>query len=114
MSHWIDHVRGRVTIVWDGADNWQRWALVGLAMFALMDTLFVIAYASRPWWRVAPGRAVFLKAAQLCAVLWLSLVGTFFVYPYHEPVAAFVLWLGAAVSIYQLVVLLRTPRRPSR
>lgn len=99
--------------VWRMSDGLQREGLLVFAIGTFAQTLFVLIYASRPWWRVRPGRALLLKSATLCAVMWLSLVATFFVYPYQEQVTAVAVNAIAIAIVYQLVALLLSPRNPS-
>lgn len=99
--------------VWALADGWERTSLVALIVGTSAQTLFILIYASRPWWRARVGRALMLKSAALCVVLWLTVVNTFYVYPREEMVGAIALWVIAAAIVYQLVVLLLSPRNPN-
>jgi hypothetical protein len=104
----VNHIHG----VWGAADTWQRLAIVLLTVATLTQTIFILTYGSRPWWRSRVGRALMLKSSTLSVLLWLSLVNTFFIYPGEEPVAFAALLAVTLAIIYQLVVLLRTPRHP--
>jgi hypothetical protein len=100
--------------VWAATDGWEHLALVAIIVATFAQTLFILIYASRPWWRVRVGRALMLKSASLCIVLWLTLVGTFFVYAHQEQVSALSLCVIAVAIVYQLVALLLSPRHPDR
>lgn len=104
----------QIEAVWHVAAAWQRVSLVALAVAAVVQTLFVVKYAPRPWWRVAPGRAIMLKSSALLAALWLTLVNTFWVYPYENEISAAALCYIAATIVYQYVALIRSPRYPSK
>ena len=71
----------RIHGVWALSDGWTHLALVALVIATAAQTAFVGIYATRPWYLVRTGRALMLKSATLCLLLWLSLFGTFFVYP---------------------------------
>lgn len=98
--------------VWAATDGWQHLGLVAVIVATFAQTLFILIYATRPWWRVRVGRALMLKSASLCVVLWLTLVGTFLTYRDQEQVDALALCLIALAIVYQLVVLLLSPRNP--
>lgn len=100
----------RFDAFWAYADAWQRSALVAIMVAAIIQTVFLAVYLSRPWWRHFVGRALALKSASLWVVLWLTIVNTFFRYPGQEPISSLSLWVIAAAIAYQLVALLRTPR----
>lgn len=99
--------------VWSAASGWQRVALAALVIATAAQTLFVLIYGTRPWWRARVGRALFLKSAVLCLLLWLTIVNTFVTYPGEEPVAAIALIATAAAIVYQLVALVLSPRSPN-
>lgn len=100
--------------VWAIANDWQRASLVALALATVVQTLFVVIYASRPWWKARVGRALMLKSAALCVVLWLTIVNTFYVYAGEEAIGTVALWVVAIAITYQFVVLLWSPRHPER
>ena len=97
--------------VWAAADGWVRWSLVALIVATVGQTLFVLIYATRPWWRARVGRAYMLKSSTLGVVLWLSLIGAFYLLP--EQIDTFALWAIALAILYQLVALLLSPRNPN-
>src|SRR5690242_12669648 len=100
--------------VWAVANGWQRVALIALVVATFVQSLFILIYATRPWWRARVGRALFLKSTSLCVVLWLTLIGTFYIYPAENVVNALALCLVAVAVTYQLAVLLLSPRNPNR
>lgn len=97
--------------VWGVYDTWQQIAFVSLAVCTLAQTIFVGIYSRRPW-RVDPvGRAIMLKSASFGALLWLSLVNTFFAYNFESPISCIAVILITAAVVYQLAVLVTTPSR---
>lgn len=104
----------QISDVWALADPWQRWSLVFLAIATIVQTLFVVIYGTRPWWRARVGRALMLKSTALCVVLWLSLVNSFYIYENEEPIGAAAILAVAVAIVYQFVVLLWSPRHPER
>lgn len=100
----------RFNAFWQVADSWQRGAFVAIVVATVAQTIFVLVYGTRPWWRHFVGRALFIKSASLCVVLWLTVINTFLRYPGQEQVSSLALWLVAVAIIHQLVALLRTPR----
>lgn len=101
-----------IEAVWRLADGWERLALVALVLATVAQTAFVVVYATRPWWKVRVGRALMLKSAALCVLLWLSVLNTFVLYPGQVQVAAIALCAVTAAIVYQLVALLLSPRQP--
>lgn len=99
-------------LVWQAADGLERFALVALMIGTLAQSAFVITYARRPWYRVRIGRALMLKSASLAVLLWLSVLGTFFVYPYEREVSAATIGVITVAILYQLIALLMSPRNP--
>lgn len=96
--------------VWVRMDSWQHWFLLALAVATAFQSLFVVTYVVRPWWRDRVGRAYMLKSGSLCLVLWISLVNVFFVYTGQEPISTFAMWAVTLAIVYQYIALLRTPR----
>jgi len=100
--------------LWALADAWERMALVAVMVGAIAQTTFVLIYATRPWWRVRVGRALFLKSLCLALVFDLSLANQFLDYRGQEQVAAIVLTATAAAIVYQLVAIVLSPRQLDR
>lgn len=103
----------RIEAVWAMADPWQRGFLVLLLICAVAQSEFIHEWARRPWFRVRAGRALMLKSSSFCTILWLTLVNTFFVYPYQEQVSFFAFLVVTVAVIYQLVTLKLSPRHPN-
>lgn len=98
--------------VWAAADGWTRVAIVAVLVAAVAQTTFVLIYGTRKWWLSRVGRALFLKSLALAVLLDLSVVNTFVVYGWQEPVSAVVI-VGITVTIlYQLYALVLSPRHP--
>ena len=56
-----------------------------LWLAAIGQTIFVILWASMPWWREWVGRALMTKSAALCAVLWFMVAGFYLGdYPFRD------------------------------
>jgi hypothetical protein len=100
----------RFDAFWQIADAWQRSAFVAILVAAVFQSVFVVVYLSRPWWRHFVGRALALKSTSLLVVLWLTIVNTFFRYPGQKQLSTVALWLVACAIVYQLIALLATPR----
>lgn len=94
--------------------TWMSIGLRAIDIAAILQTVFVALYATRPWWRHFVGRALFLKSLAFMVVLDLSVVGRYWTYPYQLQVAAIVLCLVAAAIAYQtgaLIMQIRHDRR---
>lgn len=100
----------RVEQVWHLADGWERLALVALIVATLAQSVFILVYGRRPWWRVRVGRALMIKSSTLGVLLWLSLLNAFVSYPHQEAVASIALCAVAAAILYQMAALLLSPR----
>jgi hypothetical protein len=96
--------------VWAASDLWQRLALIGLIVATVGQVLFVVKYATRRWYDYRVGRAMMGKAASLACVLVLSVVNTFVVYRFQEPIAAIAIVAIAVFIWYQTYVLFTSPR----
>lgn len=105
-------MNSHIEAVWNMANDWQRVTLLALVVATFAQTLFILVYGTRPWWRARVGRALFLKSASLCLVLWLTLIGAFYTYAHQDEVGAFGMCLVAGAIVYQLVALLLSPRHP--
>lgn len=103
----------RIEAVWAAADVWERFSLIALVIATLIQTAFVVEYATRPWWLVRIGRALMLKSAALCVLLWLSILNSFVSYSGQEQVAMVTLWLITAAIFYQWLALRTSPRQPT-
>ena len=101
-SHW--------QAVWAAADGWIRVALVAVLVAAVAQTTFIAIYATRPWWKVRVGRAIFLKSLALAVILDLSVVNDFLTYRYQEQISALAILFIAVTILYQLFALVRSPR----
>lgn len=100
----------RIEAVWRIADGWERLAIVALVVSAVAQTAFVVIWATRPWYLVRIGRALMSKSATLCWVLVLTVVNTFWTYPYERQIASLSICAVAIAILYQLVALVLTPR----
>lgn len=106
-------MKDRWLAVWAAADGWERTALVALLVGAVAQTLFVLIYGTRTWYRVRVGRAIFLKSTALAVVLDLSVVNTLVApYRYQEEVGAVAIVVITLTILYQLFALLLSPRNP--
>lgn len=106
-------MKDRWLAVWAAADGWEKTALVALVVGAVAQTLFVLIYGSRPWYRVRVGRALFFKSAALAVVLDLSVTNALVPpYRFQEQVGTVVIVLITVTILYQLVALLLSPRHP--
>lgn len=99
-----------IEAVWRIADGWERLAIVALIVAAIGQTAFVLIYATRPWYLVRIGRALMSKSATLCWVLVLTVVNTFWAYPYERQIASLSICAVAVAILYQLVALVLSPR----
>ena len=83
--------------------NLGLWA-IGVA--ATFQTLFVMTYATRPWWTHYVGRAMFFKSLALMVVLWVSFSNNI-VAPYEHQLLVMVigLWFVAITVIGQCIAL---------
>lgn len=80
---------------------------IALITAAIGQTLFVLLYATFPWWDNFVGRALFLKAISLAALLDVLMLGRKFDWPY-EDVTFVVLYLFMTAGIWwQFVAFLR-------
>lgn len=52
------------------------WRLATITTAAVGQTLFVILYATFPWWRTFMGRALFLKAVAFALLVDIAIVGS--------------------------------------
>lgn len=83
--------------------------LRSIALFtaAIGQTLFVLLYATFPWWDNFVGRALFLKALSLCALLDVLIIGRSVDWP-HEDATFVALYFAMALGIcWQCVAFLR-------
>lgn len=104
-------MRDRFEALWAAADGWERQALVMLLVGAVAQTTFVLIYASRRPWRWPVGRALLFKSAALAVLLDLSVANTFVPpYRYQEQVSALTIDVIVLTIVYQLWVLVRSPR----
>ena len=69
------------------------------------QTLFVIVYGTRPWWRHFVGSALFTKSLALAVTLDVSLLNHYVDYPYERQVWTVLLFTIAASVWFQLVAL---------
>lgn len=54
---------------------------------AIGQTIFVVTWATMPWWRTWVGGALMTKSASLCAVLWFWVIGFYAPeYPHRDAV----------------------------
>lgn len=81
-------------------------ARVGLIVATIAQTLFVVAYATRPWWRHFIGRALMSKSVALMVTLQVTLLNWYVTYPYQLEVGAFLMWLIACAICFQVGALL--------
>lgn len=100
-----------IRTVWDAVDLWVRFSIVALAWAVPVQMTFIVVYGwRRPWRDSFVGRALMLKSTAFGVALALTLINTFWTYPFEEQVNAVLLALIAASVTYQLAALLRTPR----
>ena len=81
-----------------------KWALV---IGASAQTLFIIIYGTRPWWKHYVGKALFFKSLTLCIALWLSFSNIVLdPYPYQLEIAVASIWLVTISIVVQCVALI--------
>jgi uncharacterized membrane protein len=103
---------GDVVAVWEAADWWVRASVLALVWAVVVQALFVGTYGfRRPWRQHFAGRALMLKSTVVGIALALTLINTFWVYPFEEQIGAVLLILIAASVTYQYAALLLTRRR---
>jgi len=76
----------------------------------VIQTLFVVLYATRAWWRHFVGRALFVHSAALMVTLQASVVNHYLVYRYQLQVSVLLLWVMAAAFAYQTGALIKQMR----
>lgn len=73
---------------------------------AIVQTIFILTYATRPWWKSRVGRALFIKSLSLSVALWISasnaIVG---VYPHQLEVSIGALAFITLAITYQTFAL---------
>lgn len=57
--------------------TWIQIGLWALVVAATFQTLFVLVYATRPWYTHYVGRALFAKSSALCVTLWVVVANDF-------------------------------------
>ena len=87
----------------------QHWLDLGIwltVIAASVQTVFVITYATRPWWKHYVGRALFLKSLSLAVALWISATNSVLdPYKHQLEVTVFALAFVAIAITYQTVAL---------
>lgn len=80
-----------------------QWALI---IGATAQTLFVIVYGTRKWWKHYVGKALFFKALTLCVALWVSFTNIVLdPYKYQIPIAVGAIWLVTLAIVGQTIAL---------
>lgn len=85
--------------------SWGAVAVGALWVATVGQTVFVVVYACRPWWRHFVGRALFTKSVSLAAVLWATLLPRYWDYPFRLQVMAVLTGVVAAAILAQTVAL---------
>lgn len=82
-----------------------EWAL-GIAV--AFQTVFVVVYGTRPWWKHYVGKALFFKSLALGVALWVSFGNIVFPggYKYQIEIAVIAIWAVAVTIVGQCVALL--------
>lgn len=81
---------------------------------ALAQTLFIVIYATRPWWRAFVGRALFTKSLALALLLDLAVARHYFDDPWLDLLFD-VLFAGVVAGItFQLAALVHEVRHHRR
>lgn len=88
----------------------EFWRLVALGLVAVGQTMFVLIYATFPWYKTFLGRALFYKGLMLATLTDLFLVARFFQFSHMDKVfiAVYIL-LGVGVW-WQFFAFLRVRR----
>ena len=81
-------------------------ALICLWAAAVGQTLFVLVYGSRPWWRHFVGSALFTKSLSLALTLDVVLLNHYVDYPYERAVWLVLLFVMAVAVWSQFVALM--------
>lgn len=76
---------------------------IALVIGATAQTLFVIIYGTRPWWKHYVGKALFFKSLALMIALWVSFGNIMFRdgYPYQTQIAVCAIWLVSITIVGQ-------------
>lgn len=84
----------------------EKWTLYLTIWGATAQTLFILIYAFRPWWRAFVGQALFTKSLALAVLLDIAVVNKALDYR-HEDLVFDVLYAGVVGGItFQLVALI--------
>ena len=92
----------------------NTWRTVTLSVAALFQTLFVLFYATMPWWKTYLGRALFYKALMLGVIVDFVLASR--IWDFGGEDAVFVILYGALASgiTWQFLAFIRVKRDAAR
>jgi len=81
-----------------------EWALI---VAVAGQTVFLVVYGTRPWWKHYVGKALFFKSLALGLALWISLGNVVYPgYPHQIEIAVISIWLVAITIVGQCIALL--------
>lgn len=88
----------------------EEFRLGVLCAAAIVQTTFVLVYATRPWWRAFTGRALFVKSAALMLLVDLGVLNRFADYSGKRSLEDAVWLLVLLGMVWQLIALAHGPR----